>query len=212
MLARLSRVEARVHEIQERLSALAPEAAAPSSSFEGVLAAAQASAAPGPLPPAPVEAAIATGDPPPLSPPPRWAEPAADAHAETQGAAAVIAAALRHGVDPTLAAAVARAESGFNPRAVSAAGAQGLMQLMPDTAQALGVADPFDAVQNADGGVRYLAEQLQRFGDVPRALAAYNAGPSRVARLGTVPPIPETQHYVRRVLEYQRQYREAGLP
>ena len=87
-------------------------------------------------------------------------------------------------------------ESGWNPRAVSPKGAQGLGQLMPETALDLGVSDPFDAAQNLDGAARYFAAQLARFGDVTLALAAYNAGPEAVARLGGVPPYPETRAYV----------------
>lgn len=122
----------------------------------------------------------------------------------------MLRAARWHGVDPSLAIAVARAESGLNPRAVSAAGALGLMQLMPGTVRSLGVSDPFGMEQNADGGVRYLAEQIRRFGDVRLALAAYNTGPSRVAEYGDVPPVAETERYVQRVLEYQQRYRETG--
>lgn len=87
-------------------------------------------------------------------------------------------------------------ESGWNPRAVSPKGAQGLGQLMPETARDLGVSDPFDAAQNLDGAARYFAAQLARFGDVTLALAAYNAGPEAVARHGGVPPYPETRAYV----------------
>lgn len=118
-------------------------------------------------------------------------------------------AATRHGVDPTLVAAVARAESSLNPGAVSHAGAKGLMQLMDPTARALGVTDSFDPVQNVEGGTRYLAEMLKRFGSTDLALAAYNAGPTAVARHGGVPPYAETQTYVRRVLENQQRLKEA---
>lgn len=116
-------------------------------------------------------------------------------------------AARRHGVDPTLVAAVTRAESGFNPLAVSSAGAKGLMQLMDGTAEILGVDDPFDPAQNVDGGTRFLAEMLRRFKQPELALAAYNAGPGAVTKFGGVPPYRETQTYVSRVLEYQRQMR-----
>ncbi|MEZ4649069.1 MAG: lytic transglycosylase domain-containing protein [Candidatus Eisenbacteria bacterium] len=96
--------------------------------------------------------------------------------------------------------AVVQVESGGNVRAVSPKGAQGLMQLMPGTARELGVSDPFDPEQNVRGGAAYLAKQIERFGDLPRALAAYNAGPGAVQRHGGVPPYRETQRYVSRVL------------
>ncbi len=94
----------------------------------------------------------------------------------------------------------AKQESGFNPYAVSPKGAQGTFQLMPATAAELGVNDPFDIDQNIAGGIRYMGQQLQRFNDPALALAAYNAGPTRVANLGRVPDIPETQNYVRTIL------------
>ncbi|MDI3299335.1 MAG: lytic transglycosylase domain-containing protein [Bacillota bacterium] len=109
-------------------------------------------------------------------------------------------AAARYGLDARLLEAVARVESGFNPDAVSAAGAVGLMQLMPETARAMGARDPLDPVQNVEAGARYLKELLDRFGDVRLALAAYNAGPAAVERFGDVPPYPETVEYIRRVL------------
>ena len=108
-------------------------------------------------------------------------------------------AASAAGIDPELLAAVAWSESGFNPAAASGAGAVGLTQLMPATAAGLGV-NPNDPAQNLLGGARYLAGQLQRFGRLDLALAAYNAGPSAVAKAGGVPPYPETRAYVARVL------------
>lgn len=107
----------------------------------------------------------------------------------------------RHGVNAALLTAVARAESGFNHRAVSPVGAQGLMQLMPATARGLGVDDPFDPAQAVDGAARLLSSHLRRFGSVELALAAYNAGPAAVQRYGGIPPFSETQRYVARILE-----------
>lgn len=105
-------------------------------------------------------------------------------------------AGARHGVPPALLAAVARQESGFNPSAVSSAGAQGLMQLMPSTAAGLGV-NPYDPQQAVDGAARLLSGYLQQYnGSVPLALAAYNAGPGAVAQYGGVPPYAQTQAYV----------------
>ncbi len=110
------------------------------------------------------------------------------------------------GVPPALVMAVIHAESAFNPRAVSHKGAMGLMQLMPATARSLGVAEPFVAEQNVEGGTRYLRELRERFGNWTMALAAYNAGPQAVTRFNGIPPYRETQTYVRRVLTYYRQY------
>ena len=112
----------------------------------------------------------------------------------------------RSRIDADFIASVIRAESGNNPRAVSRKGAQGLMQLMPETANTLGVKDSLDPVDNVDGGVRYLRELLVRYnGDAAKALAAYNAGPQRVQQYGGVPPYNETRAYVRRViLDYNR--------
>ena len=115
--------------------------------------------------------------------------------------------AAKYGVPAALAKGVARAESGFRANAVSGAGAQGLMQLMPSTARGLGVTNPFNPEQNAEGGIKYLKGLLDRFhGDTKLAVAAYNAGPNAVARFGGVPPYAETQTYVQRVLGYARGY------
>lgn len=107
----------------------------------------------------------------------------------------------RHGVDPKLVEAVIAVESNYDPTAVSPAGAQGLMQIMPGTQRDLGVSAPFDADANVEGGVRYLKSLMDRFGELPLALAAYNAGPERVAKHGGIPPIPETQQYVTKVMD-----------
>jgi soluble lytic murein transglycosylase len=109
-------------------------------------------------------------------------------------------------VPPALVKAVIAAESMFDSEAVSRAGAQGLMQLMPDTARALGVDDPFRPDENVRGGTEYLRAMLDRYGDFSRALAAYNAGPTAVDRHNGVPPYRETRAYVKRVLTYYRDY------
>jgi len=107
----------------------------------------------------------------------------------------------RHHLDPDLINSVIHAESGFNPRAVSPKGAQGLMQLMPQTASRLGVTDSFDPGANVEGGTRYLRELLERYNfDLIKALAAYNAGPQRVEQYHGVPPYYETQAYVGRII------------
>ncbi len=113
-------------------------------------------------------------------------------------------AAQREGVDEKLVKAVVEAESGFNPRAVSKAGAKGLMQLMDGTARSLGVRDSFDPASNLAGGAKFLRSMLDRFGSVPLALAAYNAGPGAVEKYGGIPPYQETRSYVERVLSLQK--------
>jgi len=109
----------------------------------------------------------------------------------------------RYNVDAKLVQAVMKAESNFDPKAVSSAGALGLMQLMPETAASLGVTDALDPHQNIEGGVRLLSQLLSMYnGDVELAVAGYNAGPGAVEESGGVPPYRETQTYVERVSAY----------
>ena len=106
-----------------------------------------------------------------------------------------------YGIDPLLVMSVIREESGGNTHAVSSAGAQGLMQLMPSTAAELGVTDAFNAEQNVHGGIAYLSYLLKLFNNnIPFALAAYNAGPNAVKQYGGIPPYPETQNYVKNIM------------
>jgi len=111
-------------------------------------------------------------------------------------------------VDPALVKAIIANESGFNANATSKVGAQGLMQLMPETAAGLGVTNSYDPAQNVMGGTKYIKGLLDRFnGDVKLAVAAYNAGPNAVEKYGGVPPYAETQNYVQNVLASYQKYR-----
>lgn len=106
-----------------------------------------------------------------------------------------------HSVDPDLLQAIIEVESGYNPKAVSKAGAQGLMQIMPGTQKDLGLTAPFEPEPNIEAGTKYFRYLLDRFESLPLALAAYNAGPSRVEQYNGIPPFKETQNYVKKVLE-----------
>lgn len=116
--------------------------------------------------------------------------------------------AAQFGVDPALVKAIIANESGFNANATSKTGAQGLMQLEPETAAGLGVDNAYDPSQNISGGTRYIRSLLERFhGDLRLAIAAYNAGPGAVEKYGGIPPYAETQNYVQNVLASYQQYK-----
>ena len=153
--------------------------------------------------PAPSRAPQRRAEPPP-SPPPSPPSPPTDAYGEVRLLPSnqplddlITKIAIETGLDPKLLHALVIIESAYNTRAVSPVGARGLTQLMPGTAAELGVRDVFNTEQNLRAGARYLAIQIGRFSDIRLALAAYNAGPNRVARLGRVPDFTETQNYVR---------------
>jgi soluble lytic murein transglycosylase-like protein len=114
----------------------------------------------------------------------------------------------RYDIDPLLVRAVIEIESGFQPEAVSRAGAQGLMQIMPATGAELGLTSPFDPDSNIQAGIRYLKQMINQFGTIPLALAAYNAGPNAVKRYGGIPPFAETEQYVQKVLSLYHRLRE----
>ena len=177
----ISQIMQRIHSIETRFGI----AAAPAADFNKVLKSEMNAVPPAGVPTAP------TGLP---------AARSAAAAGEIDNL--IRSAAVKYGVDPKLVSAVAEAESSRRPDAVSSAGAVGVMQLMPETAKALGVNNVYDPAQNIDGGAKYLKEMLDDFGgDVRSAVAAYNAGPQGVKAYGGVPPYAETQNYVNKVLD-----------
>jgi len=112
-----------------------------------------------------------------------------------------------HNLSPALVRAIIKAESNGQRKAVSRKGAMGVMQLMPFTSKRLNVSDPFDPIENIEGGVKYIKELLATFeGDLANTIAAYNAGPAAVKKYGGIPPYQETRQYVRRVMDLYRQY------
>ena len=125
---------------------------------------------------------------------------------------AIQRASAQYGIDHNLIRAIITQESSFSPNSLSSAGAQGLMQLMPDTAASLGVGNPWDIYENIDGGTRYIRKHLENYnGDLSLALAAYNAGSGAVRRFNGVPPYKETQDYIKKVIGYYEQYTVGGI-
>jgi soluble lytic murein transglycosylase-like protein len=200
----IAAVQSRVAELQSLISqAQAPAATAFASTLASATAAGTGAAA--------LSSPLATTATTPTTASPTSATGTSALPSGTPFASEITAAAQRHGIDPALLAGLIKQESGFNANARSGAGAVGLTQLMPATAAGLGVSDPTDPAQSIEGGAKYLADQLKRFGgDVARALAAYNAGPGAVERFGGVPPYAETQNYVRSVQANAAQFRSAG--
>ncbi|HEY3741299.1 MAG TPA: lytic transglycosylase domain-containing protein [Bryobacteraceae bacterium] len=145
-------------------------------------------------------------------PPPPEPPTSAAAGPDTDINAMVEQSARKNGVDPLLVHSVIKAESNYNPNAVSNKGAQGLMQLMPATARELGVKHPMDPKENIEGGVKYLKYLQTQFGDPALALAAYNAGEGAVRRYNWIPPYPETQDYVVKVARNYRELRGKQQP
>jgi Transglycosylase SLT domain len=138
-------------------------------------------------------------------------KPAADLNAPYHEL--IEAASANYKVDADLITSVIAVESNFEPKAISRRNAQGLMQLLPETAARLGVKDVFDPGQNIDAGTRYLSELLQRYhNDLVLALAAYNAGPETISKFGNVPPYPETISYVRRVKQAYENSKSGATP
>jgi soluble lytic murein transglycosylase-like protein len=129
-----------------------------------------------------------------------------DNYKQTRYESVILEAARTYNIDHTLIKAVIKAESNFNPRAISPKGARGLMQIMPHNFKELGIYNPFDPRQNIMAGTLYLRRLVNKFDNLSLALAAYNAGPTVVSTYNNIPPYKETQDYVRRVLRYYKYY------
>lgn len=198
MLERMRVILDRIDELNNRFRGMSPRR---SGRAQGGFAAALHEARNAASPPTPVLGAALTPTP---ATAPAPVVPAALTKALDTGtgfAALIERHARANNLDPALVARLIQVESDNDPNAVSRRGAQGLMQLMPQTAEMLGVTDPFDPEQNISGGTRYLATLLsQNGGDMQRALAAYNAGPGVVSRFGGVPPFAETRNFLAKVL------------
>lgn len=187
------RIRQRIEELQSRIREVFPEAFSEAASKRG-------------LSPSPLQGQISPGTIAPYNPlgaGVRWSPDASVL------APLIERAARENGLDPALLDALVQSESGYDAQARSRAGAMGLTQLMPGTAEALGVGNPFDPEQNLMAGARYLQQLINRYdGNLSMALAAYNAGPGTVQRFGGIPPYPETQSYVQKVLGIYNQRRQ----
>lgn len=207
-IASASRAEARVAQLQTMIQAVeaGPSRSAGAGSFQSALA--EASAVPGTGPGAIGEASPVTTPSPTTTSVPTATEPTSLAGDGTVPFQSLIEeSCARYGVDPALLAGLIEQESHFDPTVGSSAGAQGLTELMPETAASLGVTDPHDPAQSIDAGARLLSEKLAEFGgDTELALAAYNAGSGAVQQYNGIPPYPETQEYVKKVLGYAAGY------
>jgi soluble lytic murein transglycosylase-like protein len=212
-MSRISAIESRISDIEAQANQMAPSAPLTGGAdFEQVLQQQMAAKGDtsGSLPPgmtAYVPGSIPSGM--------AEVQAAAGLPASSIGAAqfepSITAAASEFGVDPNLIKSVIQQESAFNPKATSHCGAMGLMQLMPDTAKELGCNDAYDSEQNIKSGTKYLKQLLDRFhGDTSLALAAYNSGPGNVEKYNGIPPIPETQNYVKNILGFYAAYKRNG--
>jgi soluble lytic murein transglycosylase-like protein len=214
-LTAASQAAARVAELQTLIQTVETGGKSGKGSFGAALA--EATALEGGAAPALGEATALT--PPTTSPLPTTtttsANPSAFAAGEETGsvpfASTIEAACAKYGLNPNLLAGLIEQESHFDPTVGSGAGAQGLTELMPETASFLGVTDPHDPTQSIEGGARLLSEKLQEFGgNTELALAAYNAGSGAVQQYNGIPPYPETEAYVQKVLGYASGYESGG--